>query len=357
MKILVIKFRNIGDVLLTTPLFENLRFAFKDAIIHAAINEQSAEMLEGNPYIDKIFSYHRLAIKNLTVLKRLRAELSYFWQFIGGYDIVINTTEGDRGAFIAFLSRAQTYIAPKKHFLKSPDLFLPAYKGHIIESHLDAIRLLNKDIISKKVKIKYENVHLEHLYAHKLPQYYIHIHPLSRWQFKCIDDCLCAKIIDYIQTELHIPVVLSAAHDRDELNRIDVILKHCRSQPLNFSGKLTLKELAALADKAACFIGVDTAAMHIAAALETPVIAFFVASAVFHWGAWDNTVWECPYTNENGIQRMGKHSIFVKNTALYDREIMNNLKTHGSFNIDNFDFECFKKELISKIQPHKATKP
>ena len=41
MKILVVKFRNIGDVLLTTPLFANLRAHFPSATIHAAINAES----------------------------------------------------------------------------------------------------------------------------------------------------------------------------------------------------------------------------------------------------------------------------------------------------------------------------
>ncbi|MDE7447627.1 MAG: putative lipopolysaccharide heptosyltransferase III, partial [Helicobacter sp.] len=72
MKILVVKFRNIGDVLLTTPLFANLRAHFPSATIHAAINAESLPMLEDNPNIDSIFAYERARIKKLGILARLR---------------------------------------------------------------------------------------------------------------------------------------------------------------------------------------------------------------------------------------------------------------------------------------------
>ena len=47
--ILVIKFRNIGDVLLTTPVFANLRAAYPEARICALVNSGTEEMLTGNP--------------------------------------------------------------------------------------------------------------------------------------------------------------------------------------------------------------------------------------------------------------------------------------------------------------------
>lgn len=59
MKILVIKFRNIGDVLLTTPLIENLHHYYPDATIDFALNKGTEAMIEGNPYINKIHIYDR----------------------------------------------------------------------------------------------------------------------------------------------------------------------------------------------------------------------------------------------------------------------------------------------------------
>ena len=350
MKILVVKFRNIGDVLLTTPLFANLRAHFPSATIHAAINAESLPMLEGNPNIDAIFPYERARIKGLGILARLREEWRYLRQFRSGYDVLINTTEGERGAWIAQLCRPTTHVAPARNLLLRPTHLFTPYKGHIIDHHLEAISLLGHEIVGKAATLVYGAQHLARLHELGLPQRYVHFHPLSRWQFKCIDDALSAAIIDYIQDELGIPVVLSAAPNADEMGRIATILSLCASEPLNFAGKLNLKELAALAGNATAFVGVDTATMHIAAALDTPTIAFFVASAVFHWGAWDNALTDCPYTDQDGIQRMGKHSIFVKNSARKDREIMQNRRENGTFTIENFDWEAFKRELSEKLR-------
>ncbi|MDP3296453.1 MAG: glycosyltransferase family 9 protein [Thermodesulfovibrionia bacterium] len=44
---------------------------------------------------------------------------------------------------------------------------------------------------------------------------------------------------------------------------------------LDLCGKTTIKELAAISDASDLFIGVDSAPMHIAAAVGTPVIALF----------------------------------------------------------------------------------
>ena len=350
MKILVVKFRNIGDVLLTTPLFANLRAHFPSATIHAAINAESLPMLEGNPNIDAIFPYERARIKRLGILARLREEWRYLRQFRSGYDVLINTTEGERGAWIAQLARPTTHVAPARNLLLRPTHLFTPYKGHIIDHHLEAISLLGHEIVGKAATLVYGAQHLARLHEFGLPQRYVHFHPLSRWQFKCIDDALSAAIIDYIQDELGIPVVLSAAPNADEMGRIATILSLCASEPLNFAGKLNLKELAALAGNATAFVGVDTATMHIAAALDTPTITFFVASAVFHWGAWDNALTDCPYTDQDGIQRMGKHSIFVKNSARKDREIMQNREKNGTFTPENFDWEAFKRELNEKLR-------
>ena len=57
---------------------------------------------------------------------------------------------------------------------------------------------------------------------------------------------------------------------------------------VDFSGKamLSLKHLAALTARAKLFIGVDSAPMHIAAAVQTPTVALFGPSGELEWGPW-----------------------------------------------------------------------
>ena len=57
MKILLLKFRNIGDVLLITPLISNLKDHYPDAQIDIAVNKGTESMLTINPNINKLIIY------------------------------------------------------------------------------------------------------------------------------------------------------------------------------------------------------------------------------------------------------------------------------------------------------------
>ena len=56
MKILLLKFRNIGDVLLITPLISNLKSYYPESKIDIAVNEGTEAMLTFNPNINKVIA-------------------------------------------------------------------------------------------------------------------------------------------------------------------------------------------------------------------------------------------------------------------------------------------------------------
>ncbi len=307
MRILIIKFRNIGDVLLATPLIENLKLNYPNARIDFALNKETEDMITLNPHINEVLSYDRKFLKSLPFFKRIKEEAKFLSEIKKNYDLVINLTEGERGAFYALVSGAETKmgIPPKRGFLKNAyDINLPKpWDKHMVEASLDPLKKLGLKIFNKRVSI-YWSKKDETDYEN-----FIHIHPVSRWLFKCVKDETIAKIIDFLQTEMKERVVLTAANDKKEMQKINKILSLCKSDPVNLSGKLTLKQTAALSKKAKLFIGVDTAIMHIAAANDTPVIAFFGPSSPKNWGPWDNFQKESGYKREKGIQRMGKHTV------------------------------------------------
>ena len=57
--ILVIKLRYLGDVVVSTPVFEALRHYYPKASITALVNDGTEAMLAGNPSIDRIFILER----------------------------------------------------------------------------------------------------------------------------------------------------------------------------------------------------------------------------------------------------------------------------------------------------------
>jgi len=320
MKILVIKFRHIGDVLLSAVLAKNLKEAYPGAKVDYLVNAESREMLTLNPYIDEVLVYDRKKARSSGLFGRLKYELSLYADVRKhGYGIVINTTEGERGAYAALISGAKVRVgvaAKKGIFAKfSPYTheFRLTLMRHLVESNLDALRAFGLDPLHKEVELFFspsDSQKVDELLGSV--QDFVHIHPASRWFFKCLSPAQNAEIIDFVES-LGVKAVITAAPDKKEQKMVDEILSLCKKKPLNLAGKLTLKELAALSKKARLFFGADTAAMHIAASQNTPCIAIFGPSGVFNWGAWDNEANECTYTAKNGVQRMGKHAMFQVN--------------------------------------------
>jgi len=321
MRILILKFRNIGDVLLITPLLGNLKQYYPESQIDVAVNKGTESMVSLNPNVNKLIIYDRDFIKSLSPVKKLLQEIQFSFSFRKErYDMVINLTEGDRGAQIAWLSGAPIRIGypNKNRILKNAfthHLPKQAFR-HTLETNLDPLRVLNIPINNKKVEIFWDKSD-EYFINDKLSkiEQFIHIHPVSRWLFKCIADQTMAEIIDYCEMVLNTKVIITAAPVQAELDKVDSILSLCKSDPINLSGKLSLKQTVALNKKSKLFIGVDTAVMHISAANDTPVFAFFGPSGTDHWGPWDNDMTQSTYTERNGFQIMGKHKVFSESRS------------------------------------------
>jgi heptosyltransferase-3 len=118
---------------------------------------------------------------------------------------------------------------------------------------------------------------------------FIHAHPGSRWLFKCWTAEQSAALFDRIAADGH-TIVVTAAPDPRERAMVDAILAAVapatRARIVDLAGALSLPELAALTAQARVFIGVDSAPMHIAAAMQTPVVALFGPSGELEWGPW-----------------------------------------------------------------------
>ncbi|MBA3070685.1 MAG: glycosyltransferase family 9 protein, partial [Nitrospirae bacterium] len=105
-KILVIKLRHIGDVLLSVPVFRALRENFPEAHIAALVNSGTEEVLETSPFITEIIAFDR-SIKKMNFVHRYTKEISFLKMMRRkGFDMAVDLTGGDRAAIISFVSGA-----------------------------------------------------------------------------------------------------------------------------------------------------------------------------------------------------------------------------------------------------------
>ncbi len=115
------------------------------------------------------------------------------------------------------------------------------------------------------------------------------MHPGSRWLFKCWPAERTAALVDRIVSD-GLSVVVTGAPDDRERAIVAAVLAALqpatRPRVVDLTGALSLPELAALTGRARAFVGVDSAPMHIAAAMGTPAVALFGPSSEHAWGPW-----------------------------------------------------------------------
>ncbi len=285
--VLVIKLRHLGDVLLTTPCFSVLKKRLPHARIDAYVYQEAAPMLEGHPAIHEILTLDR-AWKRLPLLKRLKREAGQLWKIRQRrYDLVLNLTEGDRGAMAARVSKAKIRAGVDSRGIYTHVAKMCPSLRHTIERQLDLLRRIGIFPEEEERELFWSIPEKEQERAMKLVPWerFILIHPASRWRFKCWPEDKMRTLAEKLLERGERLVFTSGpdAVERDMVARIADGLDVC-----NLAGKLTLKELGALIERAKALVCVDSAPLHMASALKRPVVALFGPTSDVTWGPWRN---------------------------------------------------------------------
>lgn len=298
-RILVIKLMHYGDVLLTTPLFNTLKLNYPEALIDVVVYQGTDEILAGNKAIEAIYTVDR-ELKQKGILTQCQGEMALLKRLrTQNYDLCLNLSDRWRGAFYCrFLKIKQSmgFLSSKrKNFLWQfchTTLVLPKKQEsqHSVLNNLEIIAPLKLAKIDTTVSMHYhpEDIqHIETLLSEKKISRYIVIQPSARWKFKRWTASACGEMINAL-IEQGETIVLTSGPVPSELLYIDEILQSCpnQSKVLNLAGKLHFTELAVLIERAALFIGVDSVAMHMAAALKTPSVVLFGPSNLQQWHPW-----------------------------------------------------------------------
>lgn len=310
-RILLIKLRHHGDMLLTTPVINALHQHYPDARIDVLLYAETRPMLQAHPAISEIHQLDR-NWKKEGKWRRFKYENALKAAIRSRhYDLVINLADQWQSALITRFSGAPVRIgfdfAKRRNRLWRfcHNVLVPTdnhHRLHTAEQNLSALLPLNIPVEGINASMHYSDSDLQKtrqlLQQHHLDQRWIVIQPTSRWVFKCWEDEKVAATIDQLARP-DLKVVLTAAPDAGEMAMIDNILSLCKTRNVvSLAGQLSLPQLAALIDHARLFIGVDSAPMHMAAALNTPCIALFGPTKLQHWRPWgehNQLIWAGDY--------------------------------------------------------------
>ena len=291
---LVVKLRHHGDVLLAAPVLALLKARAPQLEVDALVYDDTRPMLEGHPALSQLYFVGRRwrtvgALRRWSLEKHLYSTLR-----ARRYDLIVHLSEHPRGAWLARLLGARYSVAPAMpergaFWKKSFTHFYPRVGGgrrHQVELNLDALRRIGVQPSLAERKVQFvpgaeAERRIDEL-VEDVP--FVHVHPASRWKFKCWPAERNAELIDRLAAEGHNVVLTSAP---DEIGFIEQILEKTSSNPVSLAGKLSIKELGALTARARLFIGVDSMPMHLAAAMGTPTVALFGPSGENEWGPWN----------------------------------------------------------------------
>ncbi|RTF45448.1 putative lipopolysaccharide heptosyltransferase III [Serratia marcescens] len=297
-RILVIKLRHFGDVLLMTPVLSTLRVNYPNALIDVLVYDGTEAMLAGNQDVYLAFTVDR-ELKREGLKAQYRGEYA-LWNSLrtGHYDLVINLSDQWRAAlYCRFLK--PTFSLGFRYPKRDNRLWRACHSllvdvadtaQHTVLNNLNILAPLALPTTITQVTQAWRQSDADDVdrlsRRHHLTDFVL-IQPTARWAFKTWTVDGFSAVINHLTAQGR-TVVLTGGRTQDETAMISAIMAGCLlpQRVINLAGRLELPELAVLIDRARLFIGVDSVPMHMAAALNTPSVVLFGPSNLAQWSPW-----------------------------------------------------------------------
>jgi heptosyltransferase-3 len=309
MRILFIKLRHIGDSLLLTPTIAATKKKYPHAEIWVLVRETCDGILAGCPEI-----YRILTTANPDTAKRTKLGWLSDLKLAAllrqtDFDFVFELTDNDRARFFALTARTPMRCTNEHHRLKR--IWRPTFHK-IFKSDRRKMHRVEKDYTCPReiLGLPFEPGPLRFDRSKMLPwkpeiyssANYAVIHPFTRWPSKAWQiENWEALIPDLLK--LFPRIIISCGPDPTEVASAISLQSKFDSRVDCTRGSATWSHLAWLLNEAGLYVGVDTAAMHLAAACGCPTVALFGPTPPSEYHPWktNHCLVSPQYTLNNNI--------------------------------------------------------
>jgi heptosyltransferase-2 len=279
--VLVIRPDRLGDLILSTPVYASLKLSFPGIKINVLANRSSSDILSDNPHVDRVIAFDKK--KPWRILRDLKS---------GEFDlaIVLNRMFSSTAATFALLSGAGLRLGYNTR--EGAGIFNIAVEGsknaqHEIQNNLDLLRHIGVTTLHENPGIYFtaeETQKVKNLIKtmHRFPGRPLAlIKPGTRvpaWGWKLDKfQTVCRNLLESQLAEVFI------IQGPGEENMIDSLFRATGPSPVILP-MLSTKELACMIANSQLLLCNHTGIMHMASAVQTPVVAIFKHGDTIRWG-------------------------------------------------------------------------
>ena len=308
MRILLVRLREIGDVVLTTPAIHALRQKFPDAHISYVVEPAAGPIVARNPHLSEVVVAPRARglrglLGDFALGRRLRA---------GRFDIAIDFHGGPRASLLTWLSGAPVRIGYQiagRGWMYTRRASRPRElrRRHSVENQWDLVALLGvrppdrsafpvemppdaavaasvDDRLARAGVEPGDSIVVIHVSAGN---------PFRRWPAGHFVELAAALAADDDRRRI---VVTSGPSEQQAAGTViadaQARVGPARAGQIVSCGEFSLVELRALLDRAALYIGGDSGPLHIAATTRVPIVGLYGPTLPIRSAPWRDA--SCP---------------------------------------------------------------
>ena len=268
-KILVVQIGKLGDMILTTPLFRNLKRLYPDSKLTVLASERNSEIAQYHPAVDKVLVYKKSSLKTFQLLFYLKSHT---------FDIWIDPKKEKSKTSTFLLKYAKPGLSIGFNHDEPKPLFdidlTPIQSGnHAVDINLSPLNAIDQgftadsrlpdmgipEIINNRISNRFMNTQGRKVFINLSAGM-----PARMWG---TDNWL--ELLSKIEVNNGYNLIVNThGADSTELNE----MKNKLSNKIQWLDNLTPLELAAVIKNSDVVISPDTAAIHMASAFNIPVI-------------------------------------------------------------------------------------
>ena len=266
--ILAIQTAFIGDLIMTTPLFQGLKQIFPEASIDLVVNSRYSSLMANNPFIRDVYGFEKSGNKigNLARLIRIIRR--------NRYDLAVSKQIHLSSSLMMFLGGIKMRVGSSEQLLLThPVKFAPGI--HIREQVEMLLKKIHEGSFDLQTRLypSEEDEAIAARYLSNNGRFRLGVAPGSVWETKKWPKEYYMEVINGLSKETDIYLIGGGAGD---MALCDEIARACTHENItNTAGKLSLLQSAAMIGKLDLMLCNDSAPLHMANAMQTPVFAVF----------------------------------------------------------------------------------